>query len=267
MKRSLEEVLDTMTTWFQQNGMLVNASKTELIVCGDRRQVSRLESETSINFMGEILHSKTSVRNLGVTMDRFLSWEQHVQQIADRCFGILVGLLHAKQVLPIGTLPRLIDAMVFSHVRYCVQVYGGTSVTGIGKIQKIFNFAARVISGRRKYDHISDVLKQYDWLGAARFIEYCDMSMLHKIVTTGEPSMLASQFTLNRDVVGRRTRQSDQLALPKPRTNHGKRNFVYRSAALLNSHFGSNVTDVLTSSTRLAKKMFREHCAAAESNT
>ena len=45
MQKSLEEILDTMTTWlrFQQNGMLVNASKTELIVCGDRRQLSRLD--------------------------------------------------------------------------------------------------------------------------------------------------------------------------------------------------------------------------------
>ena len=43
MQKSLEEVLDTITTWFKQNDMLVNASKTELIVCGDRRQLARLE--------------------------------------------------------------------------------------------------------------------------------------------------------------------------------------------------------------------------------
>ena len=35
MQRSLETVLDTMCTWFMQNGMLVNAAKTELILCGD----------------------------------------------------------------------------------------------------------------------------------------------------------------------------------------------------------------------------------------
>ena len=111
----------------------------------------------------------------------------------------------------------------FSHVRYCIQVYGGTSVGNISKIQKIFNFAARVIPGRKKYDHITDLLKQYEWLDATQFIAYSDMCMLHKIVNSGQPSPLASQFSFNRDVVGRPTRQSDQLALFRPRTNHGKR--------------------------------------------
>ena len=112
--------------------------------------------------MGEVLQCQKAVRNLGVTMDCSLAWEQHVKKLADRCFGILVALLHAKQVLPVETLPRLIDAMVFSHVRYCIQAYGGTSVGNISKIQNIFNFAARVISGRKKYDHITDLLKQYE---------------------------------------------------------------------------------------------------------
>ena len=63
MQRCLEEVLDTMTVWFRQNGMLVNASKTEFIVCGDSRQLARLESFPTINFMGEVLHSKKDVKN------------------------------------------------------------------------------------------------------------------------------------------------------------------------------------------------------------
>ena len=35
------------------------------------------------------------------------------------------------------------------------------------RLQKLLNFGARVISGRRKYDHISDVLKDLEWLTAA----------------------------------------------------------------------------------------------------
>ena len=265
MQKSIEEVLETMTTWFQQNGMLVNASKTEFIVCGDRRQLTRLKSYPTINFMGEILHSKKDVKNLGITMDCCLNWEQHVKQIADRCYGILVALLRAKQVLPVETLPKLIDAMVFSHVRYCIQVYGGTSATNVGKIQKIFNFAARVISGRKKFDHISDILKQYEWLSAEQCIEYFDLCLLHKTITVGEPAMLSNQFIFNRDAVERHTRQSDLLALPRPRTNHGKRNYVYRSSSLFNSYFRSNnASDFLSTTSNAAKKWIREVCASPE---
>lgn len=42
MRTSLELVLEIMSQWFQQHGMLVNAGKTELIVCGDRGQLNAL---------------------------------------------------------------------------------------------------------------------------------------------------------------------------------------------------------------------------------
>ena len=61
--------------------MLVNAGKTELIVCGDRRQLTRIEQTPSIMFMGQQLGCKSAVKNLGVMMDSQLGWESHVKLI------------------------------------------------------------------------------------------------------------------------------------------------------------------------------------------
>ena len=63
----------------------------------------------------------------------------------------------------------IITTLVFSYVRYCAQVYAGTNRTVLFKLQKVFNFAARVISGRIKFDHISDVLQQLGWLNVEQF--------------------------------------------------------------------------------------------------
>ena len=146
--------------------------------------------------------------------------------------------------------------MVFSHIRYCMQVYGGSS--NFDKIQKVFNFAARVIGRRRKYDHISGLLEQYEWLSAEQCVQYFELCTLHRIITTGEPTILSRQFVLNRDVVRRHTRQSDQMVLPRPRTNHGKRCFIYRSYSLFNKYFASSQTSFLSVTTNVAKKLTRE---------
>ena len=150
MERCLERVLDTMCTWFLQNGMKITASKTEMFMCGDRRQLARLSRPACVMFLGERLESKDEVKNLGVIMDKNLSWESHVKRVSDRCFGILIGLANAKHVLPREVLPRLIDSLVVSHVRYCAQVYGSAGCTAVGKFQKVFNFASRVVSNRKK---------------------------------------------------------------------------------------------------------------------
>ena len=103
-------------------------------------------------------------------MDPELSWEAHISSIINRCFGILIGLMHARHIIPLAVLPRIVDALVLSHVRYCASVYGSASRTNIAKIQRVFNFSARVISGRRKYDHISDVIDDLAWLSAPDYI-------------------------------------------------------------------------------------------------
>lgn len=226
--------VDQICTWFMQNGMMINAGKTELILCGDRCQLKQIPEMPSIRFMDQSLTCANTVKNLGVIMAPVLSWEPHVKHITDRCIGILVALLHAKHLLPVTVLPRVVDALVFSHLRYCVQVYGSANQTVIFKLQKVFNFAARVLSGRRKYDHISDVLCKLRWLNAQQFVDYFDICLLHKILVTGEPCALRSTLSFNHESVPRRTRQSAHLALGRVRTNHGKRLFTYRAAALYN---------------------------------
>ena len=48
-------------------------------------------------------------------------------------------------------------ALVISRVRYCLTVYGNGTQKNFDRLQKILNFAARVIFGRRKFDHVSDL--------------------------------------------------------------------------------------------------------------
>ena len=172
-------------------------------------------------------------------MDKTLSWDDHIKAITDRCFGILIGLSHAKHVLPIDLLPRIIDCLVLSHVRYCVQVYGSANETSLKNVQRILNFAARVISGRRKYDHISDVLQELGWHNIKDLIQSFDERMLNKIIANETPSVLASLIHFNHKIVQRDTRQSNHIALPLPRNNHGKRTFLYRASQYYNTRLAS----------------------------
>ena len=190
-------------------------------------------------------------------MNKHLTWESHVKRLSDRCFGTLIGLVNAKSVLPREVLPMLIDSLVMSHVRYCVQVYGSAGSTTIAKLQKVFNFSARILFNRRKYDHISDALTELDWLNAGQFVDYFDLCMLHKLLSAGRPEVLASRYRFNHEIVSRVTRQSNHLALAKPRTNHGRRTFIYRSSQLYNGVCDHSDLDVKAVTVRAFKRHAR----------
>ena len=103
------------------------------------------------------------------------------------------------------------------------------------KIQKVINFAARIISGRRKYEHISDVTRSLGWLSAREFVDFNDICLLHRIISEKQPMSVASQIKRNHQVVSRSTRQSNLLTVPPARTRHGQRTFLCRSAKLYNT--------------------------------
>ena len=218
-----------------QNGMKINAAKTEMMVVGDRSAL-QTAAAASVEFIGETLEPVSTARNLGVMFDSRLSFEPHVDNIVKKCFGILIGLMHAKHMIPASVLPIIVDALVMSHVRYCSQVFGCANKTALKRLQKVQNFAARLISGRRKYQHVSDVIEELEWLPIATMLEYHDMCLLHKIIRTGEPEILRREVSLNREVVERRTRRSDYLYLSRSRTNIGKRTFRHRACSLYNGH-------------------------------
>ena len=137
--------------------MKLNASKTQLIVLGTR-QMLRNMPPVSLTVNGAIIHESNRVKNLGLVIDRTLSYEPHIDQLVGRCTGLLIGLCHARHRLPKETLTTIVNALVLSTLRYCITVYGTASAKSMDRVQKVINFSARVITGRRKHDHISDAL-------------------------------------------------------------------------------------------------------------
>ena len=214
--------------------MKLNASKTQLIVFGSRPNL-RLLPPVTVTIDDTLIRESPTAKNLGVIFDRHLSFDSHIDYVVRKCSGILLSLCHAKHGLPAEVLPRLIDGLVMSSIRYCVSVYGATSGQLVQRIQKCINFCARVLSGKRKYDHISDTLRSLGWLSAGQLHQYYTLTALRRLSDMSEPEELAALFVRNSEVHTRTTRARNQLHLPRIRNEYGRRRFAYRAASLMNS--------------------------------
>ena len=230
---TLEQILDSFDAWFHTNGLKVNTNKTELIMFGSRQNCRGLDP-ISIRFREDTIREGPTVRNLGVIFDKHLTWDSHVSALVQKCNGILIGLSHVRHHIPSELLPTVVSALVLSHVRYCLSVYGNGSDKNIQRLQKVINFALRVVSGRRKFDHISDVREELGWPTARQLFEIHSLNFLHKIRCTGEPETISSQILTNSSLRSRSTRRDTDLALPRVRTEAGRRRLLYSIAQLYN---------------------------------
>ena len=111
------------------------------------------------------------------------------------------------------------NALVVSAVRYCISIYGTCGKGQLHRVQKLPNFCARVISGRRKYQHISDVLEQLHWLRAEQLVRYYQLCLTRRVLDTGLPVDIAAMFTYV--VSSYQTRQTGLLSQPRAKTRAG----------------------------------------------
>ena len=230
----LETSLASLDLWFRANSLKVNADKTQVIIFGSHQNIRRLPAVT-VQFGGVELEPCKEVKNLGVTFDRALSWDSHVDSLTRRCFGILAGLAHLRHHVPAHTIEMLVTSLVLSQVRYCITVYGNGTGGNLNRIQKIINYGVRVVLGRSKYDHVSELRQKLGWMSSDELAQYHTLRLLHKVLRDGEPECLATLYETNRSRRERSTRQDSLLYVPSSRTNAGKRCFHRRAPVLYNS--------------------------------
>ena len=217
---SLERILTVLADWFCTYGMKVNPTKTQLMVYGTKNAL-RDFPPVQIRFGNSLISESLTVKNLGLTMDRFLSFEPHINQLVAKCTGVLISLSHTRHVLPSFTVAHVVNALVVSSIRYCISIYGTCGKTQLHRVQKLLNFCARVISGRRKYDHIADVLRKLNWLRAEQLVSYHQLCLAKTALDTGLPPDIAAMFT--HVVTPYNTRQAGLLSHPRAKACSGKR--------------------------------------------
>ncbi len=144
-------------------------------------------------------------------MDSTLSFDEHIQDLVSSCMKKLHQISRIKNLFAPPTLEMIIQSCVLSKLFYCSSVWSATSGKNISKLQTVQNFATRLLTGTRKYDHITPVLKQLKWLPVEKILYLRDCVMTYKCMKNRAPEYLCQRFILRSDISCRDTRQSNQL--------------------------------------------------------
>ena len=220
--------------WCSNNHLLLNPSKTKLMVFGSRQMHSRLVTP-SLTFMGRELVPEHTAKDLGVILDKNLTYDEHITKTVSSCMSCLGQISRTKHVFDKCTLLTIINALAFSKLYYCSNVWANISKSNISKLQGIQNFAARIATSTRKYDHITPVLKELKWLPVATQLYFRSAIMAFKCLTSRVPEYLSSQFSKRGEISGRATRSSQMLNIPLFKSASGQRTFYYRIVSIWNS--------------------------------
>ena len=119
-------------------------------VFGSRQLLAKLP-DFKISLLGKDLALTSLAKDLGVVLDPQLTFDDHVLKTTSSCMSSLAQISRVKHVLDRNQLVTVINALVFSKLLYCSTVWSNTSNKNISRLQSVQNFAARIITGIRKF--------------------------------------------------------------------------------------------------------------------
>ena len=142
----------------------LNDSKTELMLVTSKRSKHLHNLPTSITIGNAQIPFKQSVKNLGFTLDCHLTMNAHVSNIARTCYFELRRLAYIRRFLTSTATATLVSAFVLSRIDYCNSLLFGSTLDVTSHLQRIQNYAARVILRLPMSSRITIHLKSLHWL-------------------------------------------------------------------------------------------------------
>ena len=158
VSRQLQLAVVRLERWSKENGLRFSTSKTVAVhFC--RRKCSDLD--LGIRLYGQRIPTRPTVKFLGVTLDRRLTYNEHLKVLRERCFksmNVLKCVSRTSYGADRSTLLLLYRSIIRSKLDYASFVYDSASETSKKKLDTVHHTALRIVTGAFRTSPTSSLL-------------------------------------------------------------------------------------------------------------
>lgn len=232
----LELCVKEVRQWLQNNMLMLNDEKTEVILLGSRHHLKQNPS-IDITVGNSNITSVHCVRNLGAYFDSIMSMNQFISNKCKSIQNQLRKIYRIRKYLDKHSCISLIQALVVSRLDYANCLLGGINKKYINSLQRMQNSAARLIMRLKYSDHVSQARKELHWLPVNYRIEFRILVLVYMCLNNMAPEYLIELLTVYQPTKFTRASGVIKLTPPVqiPKTKSGSRAFVNLAPELWNS--------------------------------
>ena len=218
-----------------QNGLQLNENKSEVFIAGTPYQLRAAASITSVSVAGVMLPVSATLKTLGVTLDRKLTFGNHVATVVGSCNYHASAIRHIRPLLSTELAKTLTCSLILSRLDYCNSLLYGAPNTVIAKLQRAQNHAARIVTDSPRLTKSTPLLKSLHWLPVEQRICFKLALMTFKVRSTSTPVYLSCLLNVRSCPRTLRSSAVPRLDYSTPRTEFAKRAFRQAAPALWNT--------------------------------
>ena len=262
LKQKIETVITSAQTWYKNNSMKNNIGKTEVIVFNTtQKQNCNIKIEVIDDGKPVTIESKNSIKILGVILDSNLNWEKQVNAVKKKAFNVTRNIHRINHLLPEKQRIKLYHAIISPQFSYADIIWGGCRKKETRRLQSVQNFAAKSITGHRKYDSATNSLKQLHFLNLEQRRKVHENVFTHKALMQKSSANINSQYMEYISKANTRYAEQKKLRIPKHKTSKFQRSPLYRTITSWNTQPTFNFGNINQQKTSLQKHLISQNAA------
>lgn len=234
---ALQNDINALCDWCDRNDLQLNANKCYFIAFSNR--IVKLQTEYILK--NKKLTKVDSIKDLGITFDSRLKFDQHIDEITRKASKMLGFVMRAvNKFTNIHCIKLLFNALVRSHLEYNCSIWNPLHDCHIKKIEKIQRNFTRQIAYKFGfvYESYEDRLRQCNLSSLTLRRNRFDMYHLHKIFNSND-TIIRNKLSINSQTYT--NRHTKLFYVPDARTNYGSHSCaLHRYQIIFNNKFSKS---------------------------
>ena len=234
IETALSHDLNHVVGWLNQNYLMLNHSKTKVMLMGTHQKLSSVQSFT-VSVNDKDLERVYKFKYLGVILDPCLTWNEHIEHIGNKISSHLGMLRRARKVILKEACITLFNAMVLPLFDYCCVVWDGCGQRNKNylKLDCLLKRAAGIIAGRKATN--TDIQQTLKWPSLQCRREHQKCIQVYKCINGLAPAHLLDYFHSSEQNHNYDTRNKDLIRLPLAKTTKFQTSFKCNAAKSWNT--------------------------------
>ena len=230
----MEECVMSIKQWMSVNMLKLNDEKTEILFITSPYFQNKLKFR-NLNIDQTVVNHASSARNIGVIIDNTLQMKDQIKNLSKTSHCHLRNIGHIRKFLTEASCATLIHSLISSRIDYCNSLLANLPAATIKSVQRIQNTAARIVSLKSKYDHITPVLSALHWLPVKQRIMFKILVFIFHCINKSAPSYLTKLVVLKETTQTTRSSSHRLLLYDTPKTTFAARAFSIYGPMLFNA--------------------------------
>ena len=244
-EKHMNRCLLAADSWFTQNRLIINESKTQIIPISTSQKISNLPN-LNVTIKNTKIATCDSVKLLGIFLDSNLNFTQQMVYIT-KIVSQKIGIIHRlRPTLPCKILSIIYQTTIQPIFDYGLTIWGQTSKRNIRTIQVLQNRAARAVCGNFDFlnSSVSKMISDLSWMNIEQRLFYFTAILMFKCLNNLAPEYLSNLLKYTHELHPHNTRHASNwnLNIPKPKTSTFMNSFSYQGPLIWNT-LPTNIRD------------------------